>query len=265
MSLVTNSLKISCTTCRRREAFYYRQSSGEKLCSVCLEESLETHVKHSFSRRVKLSKNPIITVYIPADRILEGFLLAYMLAKIEKNFGGVVSIMTSKEVLNIIKERRLDEYLEKFKNVRYSVLEKVVEDIECYTIKSLEKSLKNLGENAELINDTQAVLLPYTLTDLNEAFLEHVILGVGDLKILKMEEYLINRIPLILPYARVDRTDVIVLSHTLKFIELLNAESTPSETTCRTNKIIKDLVLQITLKHPELTHTMLKSIGYFSL
>ncbi|MFN3268214.1 MAG: hypothetical protein ACK416_03025 [Zestosphaera sp.] len=265
MSLTTNSLKVSCTTCRRREAFYYRQSSGEKLCSVCLEESLKTHVKRSFSGRTKLGKNPIITVYIPADRILEGFLLAYVLAKIEKKFGGMVSVMTSREVLDVIKERELDERLEEYKNVRYTVLDKVVEDIECYTIKSLEKSLKNIKENVVLVEDTQAVLLPYTLTDLNEAFLEHVILGVGDLKILKTGEYLVNRIPLILPYARVDRADVIALSHVLKFVELLDAEPILPKTNCRINKVIKDLVLQVTLKHPELTHTMLKSIEFFPL
>ncbi|MGC8974605.1 MAG: hypothetical protein ACP5KB_00215 [Thermoprotei archaeon] len=262
--LLTTNPKIPCTTCRKREAFYYRQSSGEKLCLVCLEESLETHIKHSFSKKVKLGKNPVITVYIPAERILEGFLLAFMLTKIEKKFGGIVSVVSPKEVLETIRERRLNEYLERNKNIQYGVLEKTVKGFECYTIKSLEKAVRDLEGNPELIKDSQAALLPYTLTDLNEAFLEHVVLGIGNLNILLAEEYLVNGVPLILPYARVDRLDVIALSHVLKFTELSNAEYTLSKTTCRASKIIKDLINQISLEHPELAHSMLKSIKFFS-
>lgn len=262
MSSVTH--RTLCTTCEKREAFYYRQSSGEKLCSVCLEESLENHVKHSFSKRVKLGKNPLVTTYIPTERILEGFLLSYMLTKIERRFGGTVSVVSFSEVLRIIKELRLNEYLERNGNVRYVLLERRIDDIECYTIKSLEKTLRNLGENLELIKDAQAVLLPYTLTDLNEAFLEHVILGVGDLSTLKLGDYMVNGVPLILPYAQVDRVDVIALSHALKFTELLNAELALSKTACGASGIIKDLVIRITLKHPELTRSMLRSMRFFS-
>ncbi|MEM0025914.1 MAG: hypothetical protein QXV93_02155 [Zestosphaera sp.] len=257
-------MRVLCTTCGKRGAFYYRQSSGEKLCPFCLEESLENHVKHSFSKKVKLGKSPVIMTYIPIERILEGFLLAYMLSKIEKKFGGTVSIVSSRRVLNVIKGGKLGEYLERNENVRYSVLEKIIEVVECYTIKSLENALKNIEENLWLIEGAQAVLLPYTLTDLNEAFLEHVILGVGDLKVLKMEGRLISGVPLILPYARVDRVDVMALSYILKFTELLDAELIFPKTACEASKIIKDLVIQATLKHPELTHTMLKSVEFFS-
>lgn len=264
LSSTINSSRVSCTTCGKRGAFYYRQSSGEKLCPICLEESLENHVKHSFSRKVRLGRNPVVAVYIPVERILEGFLLAYMLSKIEKKFEGIVSVVSSREVLSVIRERELDKHLERNRNVRYGILEEVVEEFECYTIKSLEKALRNLEENLRLIEDAQAVLLPYTLTDLNEALLEHVMLGVGDLKVLRTEEHLTNGVPLILPYARVDRVDVIALSHVLRIAELLDVESVFPKTVCRANKIIKDLVVQVTLKHPELTHAMLKSIEFFS-
>lgn len=264
MPYVTDSLRVLCTTCRRKEAFYYRQSSGERLCPTCLEESLENHIKHSFSEKVRLGRNPVVTVYIPVERMLEGFLLAYMLAKIEKKFEGIVSIVSPKEVLNAIKERGLDKHLERNRNVRYSVLEEALEEFECYTIKSLEKALRNLRDNPRVVEATQAVLLPYTLTDLNEALLEHIIFGLGDLNALRIEEHLVNGVPLILPYARVDRVDIIALSHVLRITELLDLGFTFPDTACRANKIIKDLVVQITLKHPELTHAMLKSIKFFS-
>lgn len=192
-------------------------------------------------------------------------MLAYMLTKIEKRFGGVVSLISSKEVLNAIKDKKLDTYLEKNKNIRYGVFEEATEETECFTIKSLEKALKNLKENPRLVEGTQAILLPFTLTDLNEAFLEHVILGIGDLNVLRIGETLINDIPLILPYAQVDRVDVIALSHALRFIELLDVTSTHPDVSCGPSKIIKDLVIQVTLKHPELTRTMLKSVKFFSL
>lgn len=231
---------------------------------VCLEESLETHIKHSFSKRVKLGKNPVITVYVPVERVLEGFLLTFMLTKIEKKFGGVVSVISSREVLKIIRERRLNEYLERNKNIQYGILKNTVSGFECYTIKSLEKAVQDLERNSELIKDSQAALLPYTLTDLNEAFLEHVVLGVGNLNILLGGKYLINGVPLIFPYARVDRLDVIALSYALKFTELYDVEYTSPERTCRASKIIKDLISRISLEHPELTHSMLKSIRFFS-
>ncbi len=260
----TNSTKVLCTTCGRRTAFYYRQSSGEKLCSVCLEESLENHIKHSFSKRVKLGKNPVILVYIPPERVLEGFLLAYMLSKIEKKFGGVVNVASSGNVLGAIKRLGLDEYLERNENVMYRVIGGITEELECYTMKSLENSLRILEGNPELIKGVHAILLPYTLTDLNEAFLEHVILGIGNLKSLRAEKHLINGVPLILPYAQVDRVDVIALSHALKFVGLLNSEFTSHNVGCRDGKLVRELVIQVTMKHPELTHTMLRSINFFS-
>ncbi|MEM4646405.1 MAG: hypothetical protein QXR11_02605, partial [Zestosphaera sp.] len=60
------------------------------------------------------------------------------------------------------------------------------------------------------------------------------------------------------------RVDVMALSYILKFTELLDAELIFPKTACEASKIIKDLVIQATLKHPELTHTMLKSVEFFS-
>jgi len=260
----TNSVKVLCTTCGKRAAFYYRQSSGEKLCPVCLEESLENHIKHSFSKRVKLGKNPVILTYIPPERVLEGFLLAYMLAKIEKKFGGVVNVASPRNVLGVIKKTGLNEYLGRNGNVVYRVIEETGEELECYTMKSLENSLRILEGSPDLIKGVHAILLPYTLTDLNEAFLEHVILGVGSLESLRAEKRMINGAPLILPYAQVDRVDVVALSHALKFVGLLNSEFASCRVRCRDGKLVRELVIHVTLKHPELTHTMLRSINFFS-
>jgi len=39
-----------CTACKRREAFFFRQYSGERLCKKCFAESIEAKVRASIAK-----------------------------------------------------------------------------------------------------------------------------------------------------------------------------------------------------------------------
>lgn len=258
---------IMCSVCGKRSAFYYRHSSGERLCAHCLEDSLSNHVKHSFSGRVRLGRNPVVSVYIPPSRVLEGIVLTYLLSKIEVKFNGRVEIIVPRDVLNTIRGNVFGNILKAGDNVNYRELSESNVESECSTSESLANSmmlLEDLG-NSNILQETQAVLLPYTLTDLNEALMEYVILGSSKAVPPDFSDYSVGRIPIICPFRTVQRSDVIALAYVYGILKLVDDPFAVSNTeACKTHNLIKKLVLEISLKHPELTHTMLKSRRFFS-
>ncbi|MEM2020882.1 MAG: hypothetical protein QXP80_01480 [Zestosphaera sp.] len=255
-----------CSTCGRRAAFYYRHSSGERLCIACLEESLVNYVKHSFAGRIKLGKAPCISVYIPLERILEGFSLAYLLSKIEVKFNGHVIVMTSHEVMNALRKEGIDALLLSRGNVSYEIIE-TPKLLKCLTGESIKTSIEVIRDarSSEIIQRSQAFLLPHTLTDLNEVFMEYVILGTEDLDLLDLKGVEVDGVPVIYPFRKVQRTDVIAFSYAIGSAGLIQRVTRALTDGCIAHDLIKRLVLEVSMKHPELTYSMLKSIKFFRL
>ncbi len=253
-----------CNTCGRRTAFYYRHSSGERLCVACLEESLANHVKHSFSGRIKLGRAPCVSVYIPLERVLEGFSLAYLLSRIEVKFNGHVIVMVSHEVMNALREEGVDALLLSKGNTSYEII-KTHEAPKCLASESIKTSIEVIRDarSSEAIQESQAFLLPHTLTDLNEAFMEHVILGTGDLDLLDLRGMEVDGVPVLCPFHKVQRADVIAFSYAIGSAGLIQRITGSLTGGCMTHNLIKRLVLEISMKHPELTYSMLKSIKFF--
>lgn len=253
-----------CSTCGRRAAFYYRHSSGERLCIACLEESLANYVKHSFTGRIKLGKAPYISVYIPLERILEGFSLAYLLSKIEVKFNGHVIVVTSHEVMNALREEGINALLLSRRNASYEII-KISEALKCLASESIKTSIEAIrnSRSSEVIQRSQAFLLPHTLTDLNEALMEYVILGAGDLGLLDLRGVEVDGVPVLCPFCKVQRADVIAFSYAIGSAGLIQWVTRALTEGCMAHNLIKRLVLEVSMKHPELTYSMLKSIKFF--
>ncbi len=73
-----------CTSCKRREAFFFRPYSGEKLCKKCFTLSIEDKVRATIAKYDMLEYNDRIAVAVSGGK--DSLSLLHILAKIERNF-----------------------------------------------------------------------------------------------------------------------------------------------------------------------------------
>ena len=75
---------VICTSCKRREAFFFRPYSGEKLCKKCFSISVEDKVRATIAKYDMLKYNDKIAVAVSGGK--DSLSLLHILAKIERNF-----------------------------------------------------------------------------------------------------------------------------------------------------------------------------------
>ena len=73
-----------CTVCKRREAFFFRPYSGEKLCKGCFARSIEKKARATIAQYNMLAYNDRIAVAVSGGK--DSLSLLHILAKIERNF-----------------------------------------------------------------------------------------------------------------------------------------------------------------------------------
>ncbi len=74
----------TCTSCKRREAFFFRPYSGEKLCKKCFTLSIEDKVRATIAKYNMLAYDDRIAVAVSGGK--DSLSLLHILAKIERNF-----------------------------------------------------------------------------------------------------------------------------------------------------------------------------------
>jgi uncharacterized protein (TIGR00269 family) len=71
-----------CTACKRREAFFFRQYSGERLCKKCFAESIEAKVRASIAKYRMFNFDDRIAVAVSGGK--DSISLLHVLAKMER-------------------------------------------------------------------------------------------------------------------------------------------------------------------------------------
>ena len=98
-----------CTKCHRKNAFFYRQYSGEKLCKRCFTESIEEKTRGTILRYKMLSNQDTIAIAVSGGK--DSLSLLHILAKMENKYpkASLVSITVDEgikgyrdEALNIV-------------------------------------------------------------------------------------------------------------------------------------------------------------------
>lgn len=75
---------VTCTVCKRREAFFSRLYSGEKLCKKCFTESIEEKVRATIAKYGMFEFNDRIAVAVSGGK--DSVSLLHVLAKIERDY-----------------------------------------------------------------------------------------------------------------------------------------------------------------------------------
>jgi uncharacterized protein (TIGR00269 family) len=75
---------VMCNICRRREAFFFRPYSGEKLCRKCFTESIEEKVRTTIAKYNMFNFDDKIAVAVSGGK--DSISLLHILTKIERDY-----------------------------------------------------------------------------------------------------------------------------------------------------------------------------------
>ena len=140
---------VKCSICGRREAFYYQQASGHRLCGRCLERFLYKRIKKTMSQSNVFKPKPRILYIIPCGFILESIALLDILYKIEKRYSGSITLYTPDHVLDYIASRGYG-----LEAITYSCCREV-DDV-------VRHIVELIGDTASRVREYDLALLPLT-------------------------------------------------------------------------------------------------------
>ena len=136
----------TCDVCRRREAFFFRPYSGEKLCRKCFAESIEGKVRATIAKYQMLNFDDKIAVAVSGGK--DSVSLLRILAKIEQNYpkASLVAV-TVDEGIKGYRDEALEisaENCEKL-GVKHHVIS--FKELYGFTLDEIVKRLKQKGED----------------------------------------------------------------------------------------------------------------------
>lgn len=127
-----------CTVCKRNEAFFFRQYSGEKLCKKCFTKSIEEKVRATIAKYQMFKFDDRIAVAVSGGK--DSVSLLHVLAKIERDYpkASLVAITVDEgikgyrdEALQIAAENckkfGVEHYVTSFKELYGCTLDEIVE------------------------------------------------------------------------------------------------------------------------------------------
>jgi len=129
---------LKCSICKRRNAFYVRRYSGERLCRKCFSESIENKVRATISKYNMFKFDDRIAVAVSGGK--DSINLLHILSKIEKEFpkASLCAITVDEgirgyrdEAIRIVAENcellGIDQTIVSFKEIYGYTLDEIVE------------------------------------------------------------------------------------------------------------------------------------------
>jgi len=232
--------------------FYLRRSSGEELSKKSLETSLIKHIRRSFRNIRNAELGPTLCIFTPPGKIVEGTALQILLSPIEERFGRTVLSFFP----NCFRESSIN-------SLQHS-LRKKIHELHLYndrlkpaTIFELIKYSIYMGkELCKTLSFKPPIVLPFTLTDIVEGFIEFLIFNYNP-KDLEVFNALIHHSSFLLPFKEVTRSDILAFAYKEGVVGLLNI--CPLELG-RGVRHISEAVAELEVKHCELIYSTLRSI-----
>ncbi len=159
---------VKCSSCKIREAIYWRKESGEKLCLKCLEMSLIRQVKREINRWKMLEPKDSIGFLFLEKYPLVSISTFNIFKKIEQEYPSKLYLMLPKTLSKVIRE----------KNIVY------IDDVENENITAHYRLLREKAlEKAEKVGIAKIVLpttLEFEITYFTYGFLKFNIEIMGE-------------------------------------------------------------------------------------
>ena len=135
-----------CSLCKRREAFFFRPYSGEKLCRKCFARSIENKVRATIAKYGMLEYNDRIAVAVSGGK--DSLSLLHILGKIEEDYpkASIVAVSVDEGIEGYRDEalKIAAENCEKL-SIEHHVIS--FKEIYGYTLDEIVKRLKTRGKS----------------------------------------------------------------------------------------------------------------------
>jgi len=140
-----NANTAVCTVCKRREAFFFRPYSGEKLCRKCFVKSIEEKVRITIAKYKMLEFDDRIAVAVSGGK--DSVSLLHILAKIERDYPKVSLLaITVDEGIRGYRDEALKIAAENCKKLGIEHHMVSFKELYGYRLDEIVKSLKQKGE-----------------------------------------------------------------------------------------------------------------------
>ncbi|MCK4424222.1 TIGR00269 family protein [Candidatus Bathyarchaeota archaeon] len=137
---------VMCTACKRREAFFFRPYSGEKLCKRCFTKSIEEKVRATVARYRMLGYDDRIAVAVSGGK--DSLSLLHILAKMERDYPKAsLSAVTVDEGIGGYRDKALKIAVENCGKLGVEHHTISFKELYGYTLDEIVRRLKQKGEN----------------------------------------------------------------------------------------------------------------------
>lgn len=137
---------VMCTACKRREAFFFRPYSGEKLCKRCFTKSIEVKVRATIAKYNMLGYDDRIAVAVSGGK--DSLSLLHILARIERDYPKAsLSAVTVDEGIKGYRDKALKIAVENCRKLGVGHHTISFKELYGYTLDEMVRRLKQKGES----------------------------------------------------------------------------------------------------------------------
>lgn len=137
---------VICTVCKRREAFFFRPYSGEKLCKRCFTKSVEDKVRATIAKYNMLGYDDRIAVAVSGGK--DSLSLLHILARIERDYpkASLLAVMVD-EGIRGYRDEALKIAVENCRKLGVEHHTVSFKELYGYTLDEMVRRLKQKGES----------------------------------------------------------------------------------------------------------------------